>query len=438
MDERVAAIRSVALSHIIHDRGFPPETQKCMEPSRIPYSAQESASSDHETKGKTENVLIDNDSLAIQVVLDLDFNETMKHEKHVRANIQKDLAYAIGGDPRKVRVWNLHAGSVIAEVVLLPGCLADKRTVSDVLEDLQHQLKVPESRLMHGKITRHAIEVCHVTYNETIPIRGPHDLSVNSTVGADLTAWVPDETASSPYTAQSRLLATPAQDYTHTANGTQKHGGLSWFAGGRRVARNLFDKFPLSAVAAKQSDTLHGDSTFEVSMNNSISSIARDELFAHRDPREYIESARGDDRQNSTGVHMNDTQMPWRDEIGVAEATQRSPAPLVSTFSVSFECCPVLRAWLNVLFFVCSERKWLLLSLLLPSHVSIGRIQYRRTNGVGGWAVQAAVNLQEALLDFCAQLSERLPIYALNRNHRLLMDIRSSERFQPSKAGTHR
>ena len=83
----------------------------------------------------------------IQLTLDLDFSETVGREESIRASIQRDIAYALGGDPDKVWVGTLRAGSVVAEVRLEKGCLAVSHTFSDVLDDLQHQVKVKESRI---------------------------------------------------------------------------------------------------------------------------------------------------------------------------------------------------------------------------------------------------------------------------------------------------
>ena len=69
----------------------------------------------------------------IQLTLDLDFSETVGREESIRASIQRDIAYALGGDPDKVWVGTLRAGSVVAEVRLEKGCLAVSHTFSDVL-----------------------------------------------------------------------------------------------------------------------------------------------------------------------------------------------------------------------------------------------------------------------------------------------------------------
>lgn len=100
----------------------------------------------------------------------------------------------------------LRAGSIIADVVLKKGCVADGRNLADVLEDLQHQLCMPESRLMNGGITRHTIfliEDPSRLYTRDVQREGEREggrggsgaadapLCVKSSVGGDLTAWGP-------------------------------------------------------------------------------------------------------------------------------------------------------------------------------------------------------------------------------------------------------
>lgn len=229
VDQKVAAIKSVALSHLIRDRASTSEPSK--------RQNRPSAKS-----GWKLEVL---EVLEIQVVLDVDFSETVGCEDSIRICIANDIALAIGGvDPRKLHVRDLRAGSIIAEVILPKGCVTDGRNLQDVLEDLQLQLQVPESRLMNGNMTRYTINLCRITYHESAPLQAILDSApaTKSEVGGDLTAWAVDETVAIPEmeSTERRMLAN-ADEQRPDRDEPERS---SWMPG-TRVARNLFDNEPL-------------------------------------------------------------------------------------------------------------------------------------------------------------------------------------------------
>jgi len=264
----------------------------------------------------------------IQLTLDLDFSETVGREESIRASIQRDIAYALGGDPDKVWVGTLRAGSVVAEVRLEKGCLAVSHTFSDVLDDLQHQVKVKESRLMNGNITRHTIKVCYVTYHEAEALTASpiSPVSVNSTIGGDLTAWAADEMLPASEVAERRLLASAEKDMQSETD--EKSAGLSWLAGSGRVARNLFDKLPLGPMSGKSNAGLAKISTVEAITAESASNTPRNILHPEGEARANA-IMRQEERQVRLGMPSNDTRNSWRITASAAHAMEPNPTPSV-------------------------------------------------------------------------------------------------------------
>jgi len=226
LDQKVAAIKSVALSHLIRDRA------STSEPSKRQNRPSATSGSKFEV-------------LEIQVVLDVDFSETIGCEDSIRRCIANDIALAIGGvDPRKLHVRDLRAGSIVAEVILPKGCVTDGRNLEDVLEDLQVELQVLESRLMHGNMTRYTINQCRITYRESAPLQAILDSApaTKSEVGGDLTAWAVDETVAFPeMESAERCMLANADKQRPDRDESERS---SWMPGSR-VSRNLFDNEPL-------------------------------------------------------------------------------------------------------------------------------------------------------------------------------------------------
>ena len=265
----------------------------------------------------------------IQITLALNFTDSVGREESIRASIQRDIAYAIGGDPHKIWVGALRGGSIVAEVRLEKGCVTDSRTFSEVLDDLQTQLHVRESRLMNGNITRHAIKICRITYHEAEALTASpiSPVSVNSTVGGDLTAWVVDETASHPASeaAERRLLASAEKDMQ--ISNSEKPTGISWLAGSRRVVRNLFDKLPLGPSSEKSIAGVVNDSTFDVEVAESASNTPRDILHPER---EVSDLGPREERQKRLGMSSNSARNSWRVTASAAGAVEPNPTPSVS------------------------------------------------------------------------------------------------------------
>ena len=194
----MAAIKSVALTHITQDQinHHPTIPRNPLSDTFPPTSDIQTMLSGAEDNRKKleENDL---DSLQIQLALNLDFCETVGREDSMKQNIVHDIALAIDGDPNKICVQAMHAGSFVVDVLLHKGCVSDGRTLSEVLLDLQHQLLFPDSHLMNGHITRHTIKVCHVATNNP----EPYDINTDSSIGGDLTvlsATLSAESVSSP------------------------------------------------------------------------------------------------------------------------------------------------------------------------------------------------------------------------------------------------
>ena len=332
MDQRVAAIKSVALNYIAKGGSLTPEPPKRPNPPSASRGAITYTSIDGQRElpnlGNLEHreyMYYENE---IQITLDLDFSETVGREESIRASIQRDIAYAIGGDPDKVWVGALRAGSIVAEVRLEKGCVTDSQTFSDVVDDLQHQVKVKESRLMNGNITRHTIKVCYVTYHEAEALTASpiSPVSVNSTIGGDLTAWAADEMLPASEVAERRLLASAEKDMQSETD--EKSAGLSWLAGSGRVARNLFDKLPLGPMSGKSNAGLAKISTVEAITAESASNTPRNILHPEGEARANA-IMRQEERQVRLGMPSNDTRNSWRITASAAHAMEPNPTPSV-------------------------------------------------------------------------------------------------------------
>jgi len=108
VDEKVAGIKSVALSHIAREHAM--GTTDC---SRHAVGVLDGP--------QTSTGMFTDEDLQVEVVLDLDFSWSVGREDDLKQRIERDLARAVDGDRRKVRVWKLSAGSVVAHVHLQPG-----------------------------------------------------------------------------------------------------------------------------------------------------------------------------------------------------------------------------------------------------------------------------------------------------------------------------
>lgn len=71
------------------------------------------------------------DDVEIELVLDMDFSETVGMEEEVMKGIQRDIAFSCNGAYSKILVRGLRAGSTVADVVLCQGLCSDGRTPLD-------------------------------------------------------------------------------------------------------------------------------------------------------------------------------------------------------------------------------------------------------------------------------------------------------------------
>ncbi len=86
-------------------------------------------------------------------MLAIDLNEIAGDEQWFKESIAQDVAKAVGGDPSKVRIISLVAGSIRVLMALDEGICGDGRGALDVANDLQQQAADLNSPLMSGGIT---------------------------------------------------------------------------------------------------------------------------------------------------------------------------------------------------------------------------------------------------------------------------------------------
>ena len=93
------------------------------------------------------------EEVRLELVLAMDLNEIAGDEEWFTESIAQDVAKAVGGDPSKVRIISLVAGSIRVLMALDEGICGDRRGALDVANDLQQQAADPNSPLKSGGIT---------------------------------------------------------------------------------------------------------------------------------------------------------------------------------------------------------------------------------------------------------------------------------------------
>jgi hypothetical protein len=93
------------------------------------------------------------EEVRLELVLAMDLNEIAGDEEWFKESIAQDVAKAVGGDPSKVRIISLVAGSIRVLMALDEGICGDGRGALDVANDLQQQAADPNSPLKSGGIT---------------------------------------------------------------------------------------------------------------------------------------------------------------------------------------------------------------------------------------------------------------------------------------------
>ena len=125
VDEKVAGIKSVALSHIAREHAAAAASSESTQP-RSSFAVNVGAPAQGLMRGQGSKGSSPETDLQIEVVLDLDFNVMLGQEDDLKQRIERDLARAVDGDRRKLRVWKLSAGSVVAHVRMERGFAAGK------------------------------------------------------------------------------------------------------------------------------------------------------------------------------------------------------------------------------------------------------------------------------------------------------------------------
>ena len=123
VEEKVAGIKSVGLSHIAREHAAAAASSESVQP-RSSFSVNVGAPAQDPMRVQGSKGISREADLQIEVVLDLDFNVMLGQEDDVKQRIERDLARAVDGDRRKLRVWKLSAGSVVAHVRLESGFAA--------------------------------------------------------------------------------------------------------------------------------------------------------------------------------------------------------------------------------------------------------------------------------------------------------------------------
>ena len=93
------------------------------------------------------------EEVRLELVFDMDVNEIDGDEEWFTESIAQDVAKTVGGDPSKVRIISLVAGSIRVLMTLDEGICGDGRGALDVANDLQQQAADPNSPLKSGGIT---------------------------------------------------------------------------------------------------------------------------------------------------------------------------------------------------------------------------------------------------------------------------------------------
>jgi hypothetical protein len=87
------------------------------------------------------------EAVPFKLTLDMDFN-SIKDTEAFKKDVQKDVATAAKIDEKHVRVIGLRAGSVVDMLIA-----SEAGDAQEIVQDLEEQIKTPNSLLMQGKMT---------------------------------------------------------------------------------------------------------------------------------------------------------------------------------------------------------------------------------------------------------------------------------------------
>jgi len=96
--------------------------------------------------------------LACELLLDMDFEETVGNHDSLMVAIATDVARACGGTVDKIKVRGLRSGPVIADLILCAG-LQEGKTSMNTFDFLKAQQKDPDSVLHKGAVTSKIIDL---------------------------------------------------------------------------------------------------------------------------------------------------------------------------------------------------------------------------------------------------------------------------------------
>ena len=98
------------------------------------------------------------EEVRLELVLDMDMADVSEEDaEEFKRAVAQDVASAVDGDPDKVRVLSLEAGSIRVLMALDEGMCASCVRAIDVANDLQKQVDDPDSRLKQGRFTNASI-----------------------------------------------------------------------------------------------------------------------------------------------------------------------------------------------------------------------------------------------------------------------------------------
>ena len=94
------------------------------------------------------------EEVRVELVLDMDMADIEDDAEEFKGAVVEDVASAVEGNPNKVRVISLEAGSIRVLMALDEGVCDGGVRALDVANDLQKQVDDPDSRLKQGRFTR--------------------------------------------------------------------------------------------------------------------------------------------------------------------------------------------------------------------------------------------------------------------------------------------
>jgi hypothetical protein len=98
------------------------------------------------------------EEVRLELVLDIDMADVFEEDaEEFKTAVAQDVASAVDGDPDKVRVLSLEAGSIRVLMALDEGVCNSGVRALDVANDLQKQVDDPDSRLKQGRFTKASI-----------------------------------------------------------------------------------------------------------------------------------------------------------------------------------------------------------------------------------------------------------------------------------------